>query len=247
VGEVKRTRIHTGGPGERLSSILKRAGGFTDKAFLKGAALTRASVRDAEKRNVDEFVMDQQQRLLVEAGQLTMTPIGVNRDDAVARQSVLTQRLDLLEVLASKVTLGRVVLHLDEPEKLEGSPSDLVMQDGDTLKVPQKPAEVLVMGSVRNPTGVLHQEDMDVQYYLNRAGGLKPEADMKGIYVLKADGSAITGFMRLRNIDPGDVIMAPPTTETPIQWMAVMKDLASIAGQVGSVALGFAGLSTIFK
>lgn len=246
-GEIKRSGIYTIGQGERLSSVLRRAGGFTDKAFLKGAVLTRASVRDAEKKNVDEFVADQQQRLIVEAGQLTMTSIGVNKDDAVARQSVLTQRLDLLEVLASKVTLGRVVLHLDEPEKLEGSPSDLVMQDGDTLKVPQKPAEVLVMGSVRNPTGVLHQEDMDVQYYLNRAGGLKPEADTRGIYVLKADGSAITGFLRLRNIEPGDVIMAPPSTEAPVQWMSVMKDLASIAGQVGSVALGFAGLATIFK
>lgn len=246
-GEVKRPGIYTVGQGERLSSVLRRAGGFTDKAFPKGAVLTRASVRDAEKRNVDAFVTDQQQKLMVEAGQLTMTPVGINKDDAAARQSVLTQRLDLLEVLASKVTLGRVVLHLDEPEKLEGSPSDLVMQDGDTLTVPHKPAEVLVMGSVRNPTGVLHQENMDVQYYLNRAGGLKPEADTKGIYVLKADGSAITGFMRLRNIEPGDVIMAPPSTEAPVQWMTVMKDLASIVGQAGSVALGAAGLRTIFK
>lgn len=245
-GEVKRPGVYTVGQGERLSSILKRAGGFTDRAFLKGAVLTRASVRDAERRNVDDFVKDQQQRLLAEAGQLTTTPIGVNKDDSMARQSVLTQRMELLEVLASKVTLGRVVLHLDEPEKLEGSPSDLALQDGDTLTVPQKPAEVLVMGSVRNPTGVLHQEDMDVQYYLNRAGGLKPEADSKGMYVLKADGSAITGFMRLRNIEPGDVIIAPPSTEGPVQWMSFMKDMASIVGQLGVVVLGFAGLATIF-
>ena len=196
---------------------------------------------------LDDFVRDHNQRLLAEASQLTPTVMGLDKDQAVAKQSVLLQRRELLEVLASKVTLGRVVIHLDEPDKLEGSPNDLLLQDGDNLKIPQRPAEVLVMGSVRNPTGVLHKEDMDVQYYVNRAGGLTPEADAKGMYLLKADGSAITGFMRLRNIEPGDVIITPPSTEAKTEWITVLKDLASIVGQVGSVGLGVAGLANIFK
>lgn len=245
-GEVKRPGTYTIQQGEKLSSVLKRAGGFTDKAFLQGSVFTRPTVRSTEKKMLDDFVRDHEQRLLAEASQLTPTALGINREEAAARQSVLTQRLELLDVLASKVTLGRVVIHLEEPDKLEGSPNDLTLQDGDNLMVPQKPAEVLVMGSVRNPTGVLHREDMDVQYYLNRAGGLTPEADAKDIYLLKADGSAITGFMRLRNIDPGDVIIAPPSTEAKVQWLSLLKDLATVVGQAGSVALGVAGLARIF-
>jgi protein involved in polysaccharide export with SLBB domain len=102
------------------------------------------------------------------------------------------------------------------------------------------------MGSVRNPTAVLYKEDLDIQHYLNRAGGLTPEADAKGTYLLKADGSAITGFIRLRNIEPGDVVVVPPSTEAKLQWLSLLKDMATIVGQFGQVALGLAGLATIF-
>lgn len=230
-GEVKRPGVYTIQQGERLSSALKRAGGFTDKAFPKGAVFTRVTVQEVEKKRLDDFVRDQEQRLLAVAIQ------------EPAQQPMLTQGREQLKLLASKVTLGRVVIHLDDLEKFEGSSKDLILEDGDGLTVPQKPATVLVMGSVRHPTGVLHQEDMDAQYYLNRAGGLTPEADAKGIYMLKADGSAITGFVKLRQIEPGDVIIVPPSTEAKVQWLPLLKDLATIAGQV---ALGLAGLAAIF-
>jgi protein involved in polysaccharide export with SLBB domain len=245
-GEVKRPGIYSIKQGETLSSVVRRAGGFTDKGFLKGAVFTRASVREIEKKTLNNFVRDHEQRLLAEASQLSVGALGLNREEALSRQAVLTQRRELLEVLASKITLGRVVVQLDEPDKLEASPGDLVLQDGDALVVPQKPSEVLVMGSVRNPTSVLHRPDMDVQYYFNRAGGLTPEADSKGVYLLKADGSAITGFMRLRNIEPGDVLIAPPSTEAKIEWFSLLKDLATIIGQAGQVAIGLAALTTIF-
>lgn len=242
-GELARPGVYRIKHGERLSSVLKRAGGFSDKAFLRGVVFTRRSVQEVEKQRLEDFVQTQKQRMLAESSQLIATASGLSRDEAVAQQSVLAQRKEHVELLASKVTLGRVVVHLDDLDKLEGSPNDLVMEDGDSLKVPQKPATVMVMGSVRNPTGILHREDEDVQYYLNRAGGISPEADAKGLYLLKADGSAITGFMRLRNIEPGDVIIVPPSTEAKFQWLPLLKDLATIAGQV---AIGLAGLAAIF-
>ncbi len=117
------------------------------------------------------------------------------------------------------------------------------MQDGDTLKVPQKPDTVVVIGSVRNPTAVIHQDDLDVEYYLNRAGGLAPEAAKKEIYLMKADGSAIAGFMNLRNIDPGDVVIVPPSTKSKINRTALIRDLVTITGRI---ALSFAALAAIF-
>ncbi|MBI2360258.1 MAG: SLBB domain-containing protein [Deltaproteobacteria bacterium] len=242
-GEVKRPGTYTIKPGERLSSVLKRVGGFTDKAFLEGSVFIRRTVAEAERARVDDFIRTHEQRLLSEAGQLTQVAFGLSRDEAVAQQTVLMQRVQGLRMLASKITLGRVVIHLAEPDKLAGSANDIMLEDGDMLTVPQRPVTVVVMGSVRNPTAVLHQEGMDVQQYLNRAGGMTPDADQKGLYLIKADGSAITGFMRLRNIEPGDVIVAPPTVEAKVQWGPLIKDLATFAGQM---ALGLAALAAIF-
>jgi len=226
-GEVVRPGIYRLKPGERLSSVLMRAGGFTEKAFLRGAIFTRRTVEKAEKERLDDFVTFQEQLLLADTTQ----------------QDLLAQRREQLKLLASKITLGRVVVHLDQPDKLVGSPNDIVLMDKDVLTVSQQPATVLVMGSVRNPTAVLHQEDEDVQYYLNRAGGMTPDADKKQIYVIRADGSAVAGFMKLRDVEAGDGIVVPPSTKRPIEKMSLIRSLATITGQM---ALTLAGLLSIF-
>jgi protein involved in polysaccharide export with SLBB domain len=241
-GEIKRPGTYTIQQGERLSSVLKRAGGVTDKAYPRGSVFIRQTVRQLEKEKLDHFVRSQQERILSESSTLGSGLGTINKDEAAAQQSVLGQRLDQLQVVASKVTLGRVVLHLDDLEKIEGSPSDLVLEDGDNLNIPVKPASIMVVGSVRSPTSVLHKEGEDLQYYLNRAGGLSPGAAEKEMYVVKADGSALTGFLRLRNIDPGDVIVIPPSVETKTKWLDVWKDLITIAGQA---ALGIAAVAGI--
>src|SRR5438445_3967390 len=66
-GQVVRPGISTIAEGERLSSVLERAGGFTDRAFLKGAAFTRASLRRIEQEQLDAFLKTQEQRMLCSA------------------------------------------------------------------------------------------------------------------------------------------------------------------------------------
>jgi protein involved in polysaccharide export with SLBB domain len=241
-GEVKRPGTYTIKQGERLSSVLKRAGGFTDKAYPKGSVFTRETVRQVERGKLDQFMRGQQERMLAEASTIGTGLGSINKEEAAAQQSVLNQRLEQIQVLASRVTLGRVVLQLDDLEKLEGSPNDLVLENGDSLNIPLKPASVMVVGSVRNPTSVLHKENEDVQYYLNRAGGLSPGSAEKEMYLVKADGSAITGFLRLRNVEAGDVIVVPPSIEAKTRWLDVWKDLFTIGGQA---ALGVAAIAGI--
>ncbi|MBI4488553.1 MAG: SLBB domain-containing protein [Deltaproteobacteria bacterium] len=241
-GEVKRQGTYTIKQGERLSSVLKRAGGFTDKAYPKGAVFIRETVRQMEKEKLDEFMRSQQERLLAEASTLTVGVGTVSQEEAAARQAVLGQRLSLLQILASKVTLGRVVLRLDELEKLEGSENDLVLENGDSIQIPVKPASVMVLGNVRNPASVLHKENEDIQYYVNRAGGFSPAAAEKEMYVVKADGSAITGFLRLRTIDPGDVVVVPPSVETRTQWLSVWKEVVPMLSQAVLTVAGIAAI-----
>ena len=239
VGEVKLQGNYTVGRGERLSSVLKRAGGFTDKAFLKGAVFTRRSVQEIEKKSLNEFLRQQEESFLSE-GQSGLLPVSL--EGTQARQASQAQRREQLKVIASKATLGRIVIHFDDVEKLTGSANDLILEDGDVLRVPEKPAAVLVMGSVRNPTAIIHQEGEDIQYYLNRAGGLSDTAEQKGIYLLKADGSALTGFLRLRDVEVGDTIIVPPKNPDKSDWVWV-RDVATAAGQA---VLGLAAIKSIF-
>jgi len=240
-GEIKRPGIYTFALGERLSSVLKRAGGFTDKAYLKGAVYTKESSKRVEQERLEEFVRNQEQRLLAEAGSVVVT--GADQEEVSIAQQTLALRRELLMTLANKVVLGRVVIKLDELERFEGSPSDVLLDDGDSLFIPTTPSAVVVMGSVRNPTSVLYKKGAPLEYYLERAGGLSKEADRKEVHVVKADGSALTGFVQLRKLEPGDAVVVPPRTEVKYRPVSIARDLITIVGQS---LLTIAALGLIF-
>lgn len=235
-GEFKRPGTYTIQPGERVSSVIKRAGGFTSRAYLKGAIFTRTTVQAKEKEMLDQFMKQSEESLLAEEQAF----VSYTAEDKDIRLLELQQKRQQLKVIASRVTLGRVVIHLEEIEKFEGTQDDITLQDGDSLKISQAPAEVMVLGSVRNPTSFVHKKGGDIQYYLNRGGGYSKVADKKEIYLLKADGSAVVGFLKLRNIDPGDAIIVPP--KVTIRNWTWMRDVATIAGQT---ALTLAALSIL--
>ncbi len=235
-GEFKRPGTYTIQPGERLSSVIRRAGNFTNMAYLKGAVFTRKAVQVREKEMLDQFVKQYEESLLAE-GQALLSYSAENRS---IRELEIAQRRQQLKLIASRVTLGRIVIHLDTIEKFEGSQNDLILQDGDILTIPREPVEVMVLGSVRNPTSFVYKNGKNIQYYLNRGGGFSKAADKKEIYLLKADGSALIGFLKLRNIGPGDAIIVPPKIE--IRDWTWIRDIATIAGQT---ALTFAALSIL--
>jgi protein involved in polysaccharide export with SLBB domain len=203
-GQVVRPGVYTISEGERLSSVLERAGGFSDRAFLKGALFTRAALRKTEQEQVDAFLKVQEQRLLSTASTVT---VGAEKEEIASQQQALQARRDMLKILASKVVVGRMVVHLDTPDKLKGTDNDVVLTDGDTLSVPEPPQSVLVLGAVRNSTSVQYKEGAGVDYYINRVGGFSREADQKEAHIVKADGSAISSFTNVRNIEPGDTVI----------------------------------------
>src|SRR5207245_9148593 len=111
-GQVGRPGIYTIAEGEKLSSVLERAGGFTDRAFLKGAAFTRASLRKIEQEQLDAFLKTQEQRMLSSASTVI---VGAEKEEVAAQQQALQARREALRLLASKVVVGRMVVHLDRP------------------------------------------------------------------------------------------------------------------------------------
>ncbi len=89
--------------------------------------------------------------------------------------------------------LGRVVLQIDDPERLRGTPDDLELQEGDNLLIPQIQQTVNVLGSVVNPTAVVYDPYLSVKKYIAQVGGPTKNADVDRIYVIKVNGSALGG------------------------------------------------------
>src|SRR2546426_1144332 len=239
-GQIVRPGVYTISAGERLSGVLERAGGFTDRAFLKGALFTRAALRKTEQEQLEAFLKVQEQRMLAAASTVV---VGAEKEEVASQQQQLQARREMLKVLASKVVVGRMVVQLDQPDRLKGGQNDVVLLDGDTLSVPEPPQSVLVIGAVRNSTSVQYKEGAGIDYYINRVGGFSKEADQKEAHLVKADGSAISSFTNIRAIEPGDVVVVPPKEEEKIRWMSTVRDIATI---VGAALLGVAALVAIF-
>ena len=239
-GQILRPGRYTIAEGERLSSVLERAGGFTDRAYLKGAVYTRASLRKVEQEQLDAFVKLQEQRILAQA---SAEVVGADANDTTTRAQIFQARRELLRTLASKVALGRMVVRLSPVEQMRGSSYDVILMDGDSLDVPEPPSSVYVVGSVRNSTSVMYRPGEGVQYYVGRVGGFAKSADQKEIHVVKADGSAVSGFAKIRDVDPGDTIIVPPKEEEKVRAFPFIRD---IFGVLSSTLLAFIALAVLF-
>jgi polysaccharide export outer membrane protein len=239
-GQFARPGIYTIAEGEKLSSVVERAGGFTDRAFLKGAAFTRASLRRIEQEQLDAFLKTQEQRMLASASTVI---VGAEKEEVAAQQQALQARREALRLLASKVVVGRMVVRLDQPDKLKGTENDVTLIDGDTLSVPEPPDSVLVIGAVRTSTSVKHKDGASVDYYINRVGGYSKEADKKEAHIVKADGSAIASFTNIRTVEPGDTVIVPPKEEEKIRTLPTVRDIAQT---IGAALLGIAALAVLF-
>jgi len=235
-GEFKLPGVYSIQPGERISSVIKRAGGYTRNAYCPGAVFLRRAVAERERDRLNRVMRDLEESILAEGRTILGSP---EQSQKLYEQEAAKKR-EHLRILASNIVLGRVVIDLDVFGKFEGSEGDLALQDGDSLTVPVLPAEVMIMGSVRNPSSIIYRKNADIDYYINRSGGFTKNADKKEMYVLRANGSAEIGSLKSKDISLGDAIIVPAKIKVrDLSWIA---QLATISGQT---MLSLAALSTI--
>ncbi|MEI8191097.1 MAG: SLBB domain-containing protein, partial [candidate division NC10 bacterium] len=225
-GQVRRPGRYSLSEGERLSSLVERAGGFMPEAFPKGAVFTRESVRQNERIQLEKFIQSMDQTLLAENAAYAGGEYG-----AANLTAANTIRQSLLRSLSSALTLGRLSIQLEPADRLRGMPDDILLEDGDSLTVPQYPTSVTVIGGVRNSAAVLYKPDETIDYYIGRAGGVRPEGDVSQAYILKPDGSAIYSFAKMRKVDAGDAVVVPLSLEAKMRWGPFIKDLVTILAQ----------------
>ena len=208
-GEVKFPGEYTLLPGEKLSSLIERAGGYTKEAFLKGALFTRKSIKKEEKENLK--ILFSQYKSLIQ-----------NEEKNLDRGNMflLEKAKALLEELPKREPSGRMTICLEPLNKLKNSTYDIMLENGDYLYIPKIPSTVHVMGEVKNPSFFLFKKGKQWHYYLKEAGGYTHYADRGNVYLIKPDGSATT---ILRSIEPGDTIVVPVAAREKIGQ--ILRDL----------------------
>jgi len=238
-GEVVYPGKYMAAPGERLSSVISRAGGFTDKAFLPGTIFTRLSVEKYQRQMIKKFVDAEQEAILKEESSLA---INLSESLSVARREMIKYRQKQLQAMESAELIGRVVIKLDSLDEFEGSFNDIELEDGDSLVIPVAPSSVQIIGNVYAQNAVTYAEGKGIDYYINKVGGFTKNADKKGIFIIKPSGEAIGKFTQAMKIERGDTIIVPEIFKYKTPTGLIFKDAFSFTSQVLVTALAVAAV-----
>ncbi len=197
---------------ETLLSLINRAGGLKEQAFLPASFFQRESLKERQLKRLQEAQDALQQQILFQA---TRSQIG---DDREADPFAI---LNLLETDISdedEEGAGRLILDLEGI--IAGKRDDLTLENKDRIVIRKKPQAISVIGEVFVPSSHIYSENSSMDDYLRLSGGFKASADTDSIYVIKVDGSISTnissGFFRsdTQGLQAGDTIVVPLQTST---------------------------------
>ncbi len=256
-GEVKFPGEYAIGKGEKLSSLLARAGGFTDKAYLRGSTFTREAVQAMQQKRFQELILEQEQEILRASTEIASGALSA--EEIKAAQTLLESRQEMIAKLKELPITGRMVVNLAPLDDLRDSEYDIELEDGDTLTIPTNPKTVTVLGQVYNPITLTFNPSKSVSYYLNKVGGTKDDANTDEMFIVRADGTVFSkqqagagvswdsenfrwvfGGFNNTQIYPGDTILVPEEFKR-IDIMREVKDLTQIFYQI---ALGAAAVAS---
>jgi protein involved in polysaccharide export with SLBB domain len=246
---VKGEVIHPGTygiqEGERLSTILERAGGLRADAYPYGAILEREQVRELEEQHRAQLIHEVQEQGIG----LKLTP-DVDEDQKAAKEASLMQWQTALDRLKTSPPVGRLVIHISrDVKRWKNTSADIQIRAGDSLFIPKKPNFVMVDGSVYNPTAVTYKPGKNAEWYLRQAGGPNNVANKKSVFVIRADGSVtggsggvFSGGALETGLEPGDMVIVPEKAFSGTsKWRTTLQaaQLVSSVGIAVQVARGF--------
>jgi protein involved in polysaccharide export with SLBB domain len=245
-GEIEHPGSYGIRPGERLSSVLKRAGGFAPAAYPYGAVLVRSEVQKLEQRSYGELI----QRVREQQSSLKLTATSTNDpDQKLSAESALVQWQSALADLMNSPPTGRVTIQISSNIKSwENTPQDVRVQAGDVLIVPKRPSYVLVQGQVYGPTAVAYRPGKSARWYLMQAGGPTNMANKRATFVIRADGTVIGRHSSFWNGDgltatlqPGDMVVVPERAlGGPPIWKTIFQNAQVLSSITTSAILAAA-------
>ena len=236
-GEVVHPGVYGIRPGDRLSSLIERAGGFLPTAYPYGSVFTREDVRKLQQQSRVELI----QRLKTEAATFQVALTDTAQEQAALQKAAEEQRAREVAALEQAPVTGRMVIHLrTNLARLKNSSDDIELRNGDRLFVPKRPEFVLVTGQVYIPNALTYRPNHDVGWYLRQAGGATTQGNRGATFVVRADGSIVSregtglwaGNVLSSPVQPGDTIVVP---EKAVGGSAAWKNVIALA-QVASAA-----------
>jgi len=209
---------------ERISDIMKRAGGLSPLAYVEGASLKRTGGAEARAADSLERRKEEKEKLM-----------NLQRLKQSGAKDTTTIEKDL-QVLRSDL----VGIDLEGILKRPLSRNDLIVEDGDIIRVPKELQTVRVTGEVLKPNSIVYIKGRSFKGYVDGAGGFSYNAYKKGAYIVYSNGSvaAAKKFLFFNNypqVKPGAEIFVPKRAE---------REKLGIQGIVG-ISTAIASLAAI--
>jgi protein involved in polysaccharide export with SLBB domain len=239
VGQVRFPGTYGFQEGERLSSVLRRAGGFRDTAYPAGAVLVREQVRALEQKSREELI----RQIETSSASARLSPSLGSGDSGATLKLIQAQQDQVLSRLKSEPPTGRLVVHITaDIDSWANTSVDIELRRGDVLTIPKRPGFVLVSGQVYNATALTFIPGKTAKWYLQHAGGTSDAANRKEIFVIRANGSVIGRHsgglfdpsVLSTKLDSGDVVVVP---QKVIGASLFWRNLLTAAQLASSIAI----------
>ncbi|NOT21327.1 MAG: polysialic acid transporter [Nitrospiraceae bacterium] len=212
--------------GTRIGELLKRIE-YSERSDVANLQLFRLSVKDRQKQVLQTSLKS------LEAAALTARS-GTN-DEAILRANEASLILQWVERAKDIEPSGQVLI-------AQASQRDeLLLENGDTVRVPIKDGLVLVGGEVMFPNTLPYESELTAQDYIERAGGFTQNADGSKVIIAHRDGSFVEStdgfFSKPPKVRPGDHILVLPKIDVKSRQIAkemtqMLFQLALMAGVV---------------
>lgn len=235
-GAVLKPGTYVMSPGENLDDLINKAGGFTDNAYPFGSIYESKEAKIINEKAKDLLYQEFLDNIIA----LSQRSVGSNLDIAPI--------VKLTEEINKSDANGRIVVDMlnDEARKT------LKIQEGDTLLVPEKNNNIFVYGEVSSEGSVRYIPNQDINYFINKSGGLKKYADTEAIYILHPNGET-DRYKIKRNIFenqpssglktyPGSIIFVPKKLDNTTTRTLAAQAYVTILGNLG---LALASLNSI--
>ncbi len=191
--------------GERLTDLVRRAGGFTDQASLEEAVLYR-------KQDID--VIDKEFQRLQK-----VPPSEMNDEE--------------LRYYRARARENRGLMSVDFKNLYAKDENDIVLRENDSIYVPPIKNYINILGRVNSPGNVVYQPGMGYEGYIALAGGYGYRADEGQTLVIKPKGEQFLAENKNYTIEPGDNILVPEESDT--KFIDVFTESLTIAAQIVTI------------
>ena len=195
---------------QRLSDVVKSAGGVVPGAYVRGARLVRKMTAD-EKARMEAVIQ-------------------MARQSADGKDSIALNKI----AMSDTYTVG---IHLDEALANPGSTQDIELMDGDRLIIPRFNHTVRISGDVNAPNTVAFEDGENYKYYIKQAGGFGDRAKKSHTYIVYQNGTMAKA--NEGKIEPGCEVVVPSKSRNNNnlqQWLGIGTSMASLATMFVSVA-----------